>query len=60
LKTEKSKFVCEGPVPTLRPEFPKANPAGIENAAALINLCGERSLAGRFGEIPVASGRMLD
>src|SRR5215831_15795846 len=60
LKIEKSKFVCDGPVPTFRPEFPKAKPGGIANAAALMNRWGDRALDGKSGEMPVASGRMFE
>src|SRR5216683_6987610 len=60
LNTEKSKFVWLGPVATFRLVAPKANPSGRRKAAALMNRCTLRWSDGRFGEIPVASGRIFD
>ena len=60
LNTERSTFLRDGPVPTLRPVFPKAKPFGILNALGFSQWLTERSPEGSSGEIPVESGRILD
>src|SRR6267142_2072797 len=58
LKTETSKLVCDGPVTTLRPVFPKSETRGIAKAAVLIRRCGS-SAAGSgeaVGEIDRGGG----